>query len=103
VGQQLATPLAQGAAGRRRDFRSPHDLGTGRGNAQWHTRLKSGSALRFSATGVTAGNGEARGLRPEKLIRRHGGEVFASPDGGTTWQSHPLPEGATQIYALACG
>jgi photosystem II stability/assembly factor-like uncharacterized protein len=33
----------------------------------------------------------------------NGGEVFASPDGGATWQAHLLPEGATQIYALACG
>jgi photosystem II stability/assembly factor-like uncharacterized protein len=33
----------------------------------------------------------------------NGGEVFASDDGGQTWTSHPLPEGATQVYALACG
>jgi photosystem II stability/assembly factor-like uncharacterized protein len=30
------------------------------------------------------------------------GEVFASQDGGKAWQGRPLPEGATQIYALAC-
>jgi photosystem II stability/assembly factor-like uncharacterized protein len=32
-----------------------------------------------------------------------GGEVFASQDGGQTWSMHNLPEGATQVYALACG
>ena len=32
-----------------------------------------------------------------------GGEVFASQDGGDTWKARPLPDGATQIYALACG
>jgi len=32
-----------------------------------------------------------------------GGEVFASEDGGQSWIPRPLPEGATQIYALACG
>jgi photosystem II stability/assembly factor-like uncharacterized protein len=31
-----------------------------------------------------------------------GGEVFASQDGGQTWSTHPLPAGATQVYALAC-
>jgi len=31
-----------------------------------------------------------------------GGEVFASSDGGDTWAEHPLPEGATQVYAMAC-
>ena len=31
------------------------------------------------------------------------GEVFGSHDGGDTWASHPLPQGSTQIYALACG
>jgi photosystem II stability/assembly factor-like uncharacterized protein len=31
----------------------------------------------------------------------NGGEVFASQDGGNTWEAHPLPEGATQVYALA--
>ena len=31
------------------------------------------------------------------------GEVFDSQDGGKTWSAHPLPEGATQIYALARG
>ena len=32
-----------------------------------------------------------------------GGEVWASQDSGDTWVSHPLPEGASQVYSLACG
>src|SRR5438552_3619018 len=32
-----------------------------------------------------------------------GGEVFGSHDRGATWRAHPLPEGATQVYALAVG
>ena len=31
-----------------------------------------------------------------------GGEVFASEDGGASWAERPLPEGATQVYAMGC-
>jgi len=31
------------------------------------------------------------------------GEVFASEDAGATWVERHLPEGATQVYAMACG
>jgi len=31
-----------------------------------------------------------------------GGEVFSSEDGGTSWSARPLPEGATQVYAMGC-
>jgi photosystem II stability/assembly factor-like uncharacterized protein len=31
-----------------------------------------------------------------------GGEVFGSEDGGQNWAAHPLPEGATQVYATGC-
>jgi len=30
------------------------------------------------------------------------GEVFASEDGGQSWTERHLPEGATQVYAMAC-
>ena len=30
------------------------------------------------------------------------GEVFASEDGGQAWAERHLPEGATQVYAMAC-
>ena len=32
-----------------------------------------------------------------------GGQVFGSSDGGEFWTDHHLPEGASQLYALACG
>ncbi len=32
-----------------------------------------------------------------------GGEVWASQDSGDTWSAHPLPEGSSQVYSLACG
>ena len=31
-----------------------------------------------------------------------GGEIFATEDGGQSWTERPLPEGATQVYAMAC-
>ena len=31
-----------------------------------------------------------------------GGEVFASSDSGQKWSARPLPEGARQVYAMAC-
>ncbi len=31
------------------------------------------------------------------------GDVYASHDSGDSWSSHPLPEGATQVYSIACG
>ena len=31
------------------------------------------------------------------------GDVYASRDSGDTWSTHPLPEGASQVYSLACG
>jgi hypothetical protein len=33
----------------------------------------------------------------------NGGEVFGSQDGGHSWSAHPLPQGAAQVYSLACG
>jgi photosystem II stability/assembly factor-like uncharacterized protein len=30
------------------------------------------------------------------------GEVFASEDGGQSWTERHLPDGATQVYAMAC-
>ena len=29
------------------------------------------------------------------------GQVYVSEDGGVSWQEHPLPQGAMQVYALA--
>jgi photosystem II stability/assembly factor-like uncharacterized protein len=33
----------------------------------------------------------------------NGGEVWGSGDRGQTWSAHPLPNGASQVYSLACG
>jgi len=30
------------------------------------------------------------------------GALFRSKDGGASWAERPLPEGATQVYAMAC-
>jgi photosystem II stability/assembly factor-like uncharacterized protein len=41
--------------------------------------------------------------RPKQMYAAaSGGEVFASGDGGDSWSERPLPEGATQVYAMAC-
>lgn len=41
---------------------------------------------------------------PERLhCASSGGEVFSSPDRGASWRTNPLPEGASQVYALAVG
>ena len=31
-----------------------------------------------------------------------GGEVFSSEDSGQSWTARPLPDGASQVYAMAC-
>jgi len=31
-----------------------------------------------------------------------GGQVFGTQDGGATWREYPLPEGAQDVYAIAC-
>ena len=33
----------------------------------------------------------------------NGGQVFSSRNSGHTWSENPLPEGANQLYSLACG
>jgi photosystem II stability/assembly factor-like uncharacterized protein len=41
--------------------------------------------------------------RPKQMYcAASGGEVFASADGGQSWVARNLPEGATQVYAMAC-
>ena len=42
--------------------------------------------------------------QPSKMYcATNGGEVWGSHDSGKSWSAHPLPEGASQVYALACG
>ena len=41
--------------------------------------------------------------RPKRMFcATTGGEVFASEDGGASWAARPLPDGATQVYAMGC-
>jgi hypothetical protein len=37
------------------------------------------------------------------LGARYDGEVYGTEDGGTTWNSLPLPAGVKDIYSLAVG
>ena len=40
--------------------------------------------------------------RPDSVAcASYRGQVYVSEDAGNTWQERPLPEGATQVYALA--
>jgi len=41
--------------------------------------------------------------RPTRMYcASSGGEVFVSEDGGQSWEERRLPEGADQVYAMAC-
>ena len=42
---------------------------------------------------------------PEQVIvgARYEGEIFATPDGGETWNAIPLPGPVKDIYSVACG
>ncbi|HVQ74099.1 MAG TPA: hypothetical protein VMT79_01020 [Candidatus Binatia bacterium] len=43
------------------------------------------------------------GRQPRRMYcATSGGEVFSSEDGGHRWAARNLPEGATQVYAMAC-
>ncbi len=43
------------------------------------------------------------GRQPTRMYcATSGGEVFASENGGESWAERPLPEGATQVYAMGC-
>jgi photosystem II stability/assembly factor-like uncharacterized protein len=43
------------------------------------------------------------GRQPRRMYcATSGGEVFASENGGESWAERPLPEGATQVYAMGC-
>lgn len=41
--------------------------------------------------------------QPQRMFcATSGGEVFASEDSGQSWTARPLPDGASQVYAMAC-
>jgi photosystem II stability/assembly factor-like uncharacterized protein len=63
------------------------------------SRIDLGAKPRSTVFGV--------GVDPREPARLYcvtrGGEFFASCDRGVTWRAHPLPAGATPVYALAVG
>jgi photosystem II stability/assembly factor-like uncharacterized protein len=63
----------------------------------WH-RFDRGVTARSTMMAVT--------LHPSDPQQVHcvtrGGQVFATQDGGRSWQEHRLPEGVEDVYALAC-
>jgi Sortilin, neurotensin receptor 3, len=63
------------------------------------TRLDLGATPRSTVFAIAI---DAR--RPDHVgCVAKGGELWRSRDRGATWQAHPLPSGATQVYALALG
>lgn len=68
------------------------------GGERWE-RIDMGVAPRSTMFGLTIDAQD-----PARMYcATRGGEVFGSRDRGSTWSAYPLPEGATQAYALACG
>ena len=68
-------------------------------NGQTWTRLDLGAKPRSTIFGVDVDPWE-----PSRLYcATKGGEVFCSRDRGAAWRAHPLPDGASQVYALAVG
>ncbi|PYM95215.1 MAG: hypothetical protein DME04_05385 [Candidatus Rokuibacteriota bacterium] len=68
------------------------------GGASW-ARVKMGIEPKTTMIALTFDQ-----RQPKRMFcATGGGEVFASEDGGESWAVRPLPEGATQVYAMACG
>jgi photosystem II stability/assembly factor-like uncharacterized protein len=77
------------------------DLGalfrSGDGGASW-TRVKMGLDPKTTLFAIAFDPRQPRRM----YCASNGGEVFASEDGGRSWAERPLPDGATQVYAMAC-
>jgi photosystem II stability/assembly factor-like uncharacterized protein len=67
------------------------------GGASWQ-RVDMGMQPKSTMFGLTFDERDAARM----YCATRGGEVFGSRDRGATWKAYPLPEGATQAYALAC-
>jgi photosystem II stability/assembly factor-like uncharacterized protein len=66
------------------------------GGASW-SRVKMGVEPKTTVFAL------ALDARQRRMYRAtSGGEVFASEDAGQSWSARPLPEGATQVYAMGC-
>ena len=67
------------------------------GGENWE-RVDMGIQAKSTMFGLTLDSHE-----PARMYcATRGGEVFGSRDQGATWNAYPLPQGATQAYALAC-
>jgi photosystem II stability/assembly factor-like uncharacterized protein len=67
------------------------------GGASW-SRVNMGFKPKTTMFGLAFDERQPRRM----FCATSGGEVFASEDGGESWTERPLPEGATQVYAMAC-
>ena len=68
------------------------------GGTNWD-RIDMGVVPQSTLFGLTFNAGNPS----EMYCAASGGEVWGSQDKGNTWNTYPLPEGATQVYTLACG
>lgn len=95
---------------------SPHDPGTllacfsdeaqGKTGSVWRSEDLGRSWRRFDRVEPrsTMMKIEQSPLDPDQAwCATREGEVFATPDGGTTWTAHPLPTGGRDVYALCVG
>jgi len=67
------------------------------GGATW-TRVKMGVEAQTTIFAIAFDPRQPRRM----YCATSGGEVFVSEDAGESWTARPLPEGATQVYAMEC-
>src|SRR5262247_2368992 len=67
------------------------------GGATW-TRVKMGVEAQSTIFALAFDPRQPRRM----YCATSGGQVFASEDAGESWTERPLPEGATQVYAMEC-
>jgi len=81
------------------NFQSDHGVlfKSGDGGATW-ARVDMGLAPRTTLFAVAFDERQPRRM----FCASSGGEVFASEDAGKSWTARPLPDAATQVYAMAC-
>jgi len=70
---------------------------SGDGGASW-AKVDMGMEPKTTLFAVAFDEREPRRM----FCASNGGEVFASEDAGKSWTARPMPEGATQVYAMAC-
>jgi photosystem II stability/assembly factor-like uncharacterized protein len=95
---------------------SPHDARTLYACLSPAARSEDGSLYRSRDLGATWQRVD-RGVTPRSTMMSlalhgkdpdqvycatRGGQVFGTQDGGASWREYPLPEGAQDVYAVAC-